>query len=86
MFSQINRTLETKVADILAQLPTQNFEHSNKLMQDILDLDINGILQLTDMLVPFKALCRPGGYGRGSPPDPIPNSVVKPPRADGTAS
>ena len=29
---------------------------------------------------------RPGGYGGGSPPDPIPNSVVKSPCADGTAS
>lgn len=27
----------------------------------------------------------PGGYGRRATPDPIPNSVVKPPCADGTA-
>ena len=33
-----------------------------------------------------RALCRPGGYAGGSPPDPIPNSVVKSPRADGTVS
>ena len=29
---------------------------------------------------------RPGGYGGGSPPDPIPDSAVKSPSADGTAS
>ena len=27
-----------------------------------------------------------GGYSTGVPPDPIPNSVVKPCRADGTLS
>ena len=29
---------------------------------------------------------RPGGHGEGDPPDPIPNSAVKPLSADGTAS
>ena len=29
---------------------------------------------------------RPGGYGEGSPPDPISNSAVKTLSADGTAS
>jgi hypothetical protein len=28
----------------------------------------------------------PGGHGEGAPPDPIPNSAVKPLSADGTAS
>ena len=28
----------------------------------------------------------PGGHGEGPTPDPIPNSVVKPLSADGTAS
>jgi hypothetical protein len=31
-------------------------------------------------------LCRPGGYSGELPPDPIPNSVVKVPSADGTTS
>ena len=31
-------------------------------------------------------LCRPGGFGGEPPPDPIPNSVVKVPSADGTTS
>ena len=33
---QINRTLETKVVDILAQLPTNDYEHSDKLMEEII--------------------------------------------------
>jgi hypothetical protein len=32
------------------------------------------------------ALCRPGGYGGVAAPDPIPNSAVKRPSADGTLS
>ena len=50
--AQINRTINTKVADILAQLPTKNLDHSNKLMGDIIDLDSEGILLFCDMLVP----------------------------------
>lgn len=52
-YSQMNRTLETKVADILAQFPTKDLKHSDKLMQEILTLDEAGILQFTDMLVPL---------------------------------
>jgi len=52
-FAQINRTLETKVADILAQLPTKNLQHSDKLMKEIISLKAEGILQFTDMLVPL---------------------------------
>ncbi|MCF6296985.1 MAG: DUF1080 domain-containing protein [Flavobacteriaceae bacterium] len=50
--AQINRTLETKVADILAQLPTKNLAHSDKLMQQIINLKSEGVLQFCDMLVP----------------------------------
>jgi len=50
--SQINRTLETKVADILAQLPTKYMDHTGPLMQKIIDLEAEGILQFCDMLVP----------------------------------
>ncbi len=50
--SQINRTSETKVADILAQLPTNDLNHSDKLMEEIIGLDTDGILQITNMLVP----------------------------------
>ena len=50
---QINRTLETKVVDILAQLPTEDYDHSNKLMEEIIGLEEEGILRFCDMLVPL---------------------------------
>jgi hypothetical protein len=50
--AQINRTLETKVADILAQLPTKDLNHCNKLMEEIIGLGTKGILQFCNMLVP----------------------------------
>ena len=53
VFGQINRTLETKVVDILAQLPTKDLNHSDKLMQEVMSLGEDGILQFTDMLVPL---------------------------------
>lgn len=51
-YAQINRTLETKIADILAQLPTEDLEHSNKIIEEIIGLDKEGILQICDLLVP----------------------------------
>ena len=51
-YGQINRTTETAVADILAQLPTNDLEHSNKLMQEIIELKAEGILLFCDRLVP----------------------------------
>lgn len=50
--AQINRTLKTQVADILAQFPTDDIQHSNKLMEEILSLKTEGILQFCDLLVP----------------------------------
>ncbi|SDM19378.1 HEAT repeat [Kriegella aquimaris] len=50
---QINRTLETKVADILAQLPTNDLKHSDRLMEEIIGLGTEGILQFSDKLVPL---------------------------------
>ena len=37
-YSQINRTTDTKIADILAQMPAKNVQHSNKLMEAVLSL------------------------------------------------
>lgn len=51
--AQDNRTLDTKVADILAQLPTDDLAHSNQLMQEIIALGSDGILAFSDMLVPL---------------------------------
>ncbi|RAJ10075.1 uncharacterized protein DUF1080 [Arenibacter echinorum] len=51
--AQDNRTLDTKVADILMQLPTEDLGHSDRLMQEIIDLGEDGILKITDKLVPL---------------------------------
>lgn len=53
MNAQDNRTLDTKVADILAQLPTDDLQHSDRLMGEIIGLGEQGILKFTDMLVPL---------------------------------
>ncbi len=49
--AQDNRTLETKVADILAQFPAQSFDHTNKLMVQILETGAPGIAKFCDLLV-----------------------------------
>tara|TARA_R110002020_G_scaffold137434_2_gene306614 strand:+ start:148007 stop:151411 length:3405 start_codon:yes stop_codon:yes gene_type:complete len=51
--AQDNRTLDTKVADILAQLPTSDLQHSDRLMEEILGLGPEGIAKFTEMLVPL---------------------------------
>lgn len=51
--TQINRTLKTKVVDILAQMPTESHDHLNKLMDEIIALETQGILLFTDNLVPL---------------------------------
>ncbi|MCM4168546.1 hypothetical protein KCTC52924_02121 [Arenibacter antarcticus] len=51
--AQDNRTLDTKVADVLAQLPTADLGHTDRLMQEVIGLGENGILKFTDMLVPL---------------------------------
>jgi hypothetical protein len=44
-------------------------------------------MRLTSLLIVFRpVLCRPGGYSGEPEPDPIPNSAVKLPCADGTKS
>ena len=52
VFAQDNRTLETKVADILAQFPAQSNEHTNKLMVQILETGAPGIAKFCDLIVP----------------------------------
>lgn len=49
--AQDNRTLETKVADILAQFPAQSFDHTNKLMAQILETGAPGIAKFCNLLV-----------------------------------
>lgn len=49
--AQDQRTLETKVADILAQMPTHDFAHRDRLMQEMISLGENGLNQFTGMIV-----------------------------------
>ncbi|MDH5467218.1 MAG: DUF1080 domain-containing protein [Candidatus Aminicenantes bacterium] len=46
------RTLETRVADILARFPAQNTEDKDKLAAEIIQLGPPGILEICRMLVP----------------------------------
>lgn len=50
--AQDNRRLETKVADVLAQFPAQNGEHTNKLMLQMLETGAPGITKFCEMVVP----------------------------------
>ena len=52
VLAQDDRTLETKVADVLAQFPAQNNEHTNKLMVQILETGTPGIVKFCDLIVP----------------------------------
>jgi len=50
--AQDQRTLETRVVDILTEMPAQDEGHFIKLMEEMVKLDESGFLQLTDMLQP----------------------------------
>ena len=51
-FAQDNRSLETKVADALAQFPAQNSDHTNKLMVQMIETGAAGIARFCDLVVP----------------------------------
>ena len=50
-FAQDNRRLETKVADVLAQFPAQNGDHTAKLMLQIIETGAPGIAKFCDLIV-----------------------------------
>ncbi|MDH5604819.1 MAG: hypothetical protein OEY51_12805, partial [Cyclobacteriaceae bacterium] len=50
--AQDNRTLETKVADILTETPTRDLTHLNKLMEEMIGLGDEGIQLFISQLVP----------------------------------
>lgn len=52
VYSQDNRTAQTKYADILAQFPTENLSHSDKLMTEILELGNDAISHFCVLIVP----------------------------------
>lgn len=51
-FAQDNRTLDTKVADILAQMPTKNFTHRDKAMDELFRLGTDGFQKIAAELTP----------------------------------
>jgi HEAT repeat protein len=50
--SQDKRTIETKVADLLAQLPANDQKYNEKLMGDMIALGETGIRQICNQLIP----------------------------------
>ena len=53
IFAQDRRTLETKVADILAQMPAKNLAHRDLVMNQTLELGAEGFQKIAGMLVPL---------------------------------
>src|ERR1035437_751246 len=51
-YAQDIRTIETKVADLLAQLPATDIQSSNKLMSDMFSLGDGGIKQICNQVIP----------------------------------
>ena len=49
-FAQDNRTLDTKVADVLAQMPTKDLAHRDKAMNEIVEMGSVGFQKLTSQL------------------------------------
>lgn len=50
--SQINRTTGTKVADILAQMPTDDLKHRDRVMAEMVTLGEKGLQLFTDGVIP----------------------------------
>lgn len=50
--AQDKRTTETKVADLLARMPSNDAQFTNRLMTDILATGEAGIIQICDQVVP----------------------------------
>jgi HEAT repeat protein len=51
-YAQDKRTIETKVADLLAQLPANDTKYLEKLMNDMFALGETGMRQICDQIVP----------------------------------
>ena len=50
--SQDKRTLETKVADMLARFPANDLQLTDRLMGDMLSLGDAGLKQICDNIIP----------------------------------
>ena len=51
-FAQDRRTLDTKIADILAQMPTNDLVHRDRLMNELAGLGVEGFQKLAGQLTP----------------------------------
>jgi HEAT repeat protein len=51
-YSQDNRTIETKVADLLAQLPAADIQATNKLMSEMFSLGEAGMKKICNQIIP----------------------------------
>ncbi len=51
-FAQDNRTLDTKVADLLAQMPTKDLVHRDRVINELIELGPEGFQKVTNLLVP----------------------------------
>lgn len=50
-FAQDNRTLDTKVADILAQMPTKDLVHRDRVLTELIELGPEGFQKVAKLLV-----------------------------------
>ncbi len=50
--AQDNRTLTTKIADLLAQMPSNNLQQRDKLAEEVISLGAEGFQLIADKLVP----------------------------------
>jgi len=50
---QDKRTIETRVADLLARMPADDAQFTDKLMTDMLSLGETGLMQICDQIVPL---------------------------------
>lgn len=51
-YSQDQRTLETKVADVMTRMPAYDADQRDRLMEDMLSLGEEGLLQFAKMIIP----------------------------------
>jgi HEAT repeat protein len=51
-YAQDRRTLDTKIADILAQMPANDLVHRDRLMNELVGLGAEGFQKLADQLTP----------------------------------
>jgi hypothetical protein len=53
-FSQDKRTLDTKIADLLAQLPASDLQYTNNLMNDMLSMGESGLKRFVIRSFPLQ--------------------------------